>query len=156
MVVELVKDVKILKVKIKIKKPIKNPIKKLAKKLKKIEEETKLFLTYLFATHDSPYIPIRKREQPYKSKRKLINFYAWRGPMFVEDFESMPESNYIQNGCKNTKNYDNIFIGSTYSDNPMNLPSDPAVCCPEKEMKKQKYLRDFDGCNKWSLYSRRF
>lgn len=45
-----------------------------------------LLVLYMFATKDNPYIRIRDRPQPILSKRKVINWYAWRGPFFMEDF----------------------------------------------------------------------
>ena len=43
-------------------------------------------LIYLFATKDNPYVPINEREKPWRSKRRVINYYGWKGPMFIEDF----------------------------------------------------------------------
>lgn len=83
-----------------------------------------LLLAYLFATHDSPYIPIRKRPKPIGSKRQIINWYAWRGPMFVEDFE-----------------------------NPTNLPSDPSSCKGNayQAEKRKKYRKDYEDCNRFAM-----
>ena len=44
-------------------------------------------LIYLFATKDNPYVPINERPKPWKSKRRVINYYGWKGPMFIEDFD---------------------------------------------------------------------
>ena len=43
---------------------------------------------YLFATKDNPYVPINERPQVWKSDRKVINYYGWKGPMFIEDFHN--------------------------------------------------------------------
>ena len=45
-----------------------------------------VLIVYMFATKDSPYVPINERPIPDEPKRKSINKYAWRGPMFVEEF----------------------------------------------------------------------
>ncbi len=50
-------------------------------------------MIYMFATADNPYIFLRDRPQPWESKRKSINYYAWRGPMFVEDFRNFEGDN---------------------------------------------------------------
>lgn len=83
-----------------------------------------MLLAYLFATHDAPYIPLRKREQPLGTKRKIINWYAWRGPMFVEDFE-----------------------------NPTALPSDAKSCkgVDHQSFQREKRDRDFADCHKYAM-----
>jgi len=43
-------------------------------------------LVYLFANADNEYVFIKDRPKEWVPKRKSINYYAWRGPMFVEDF----------------------------------------------------------------------
>ena len=43
-------------------------------------------LIYLFANADNEYVFIKDRPKEWIPKRKSINYYAWRGPMFVEDF----------------------------------------------------------------------
>lgn len=43
-------------------------------------------LLYLFATKDSPFVPYALQPKKEKTKSGVINWYAWRGPMFVEDF----------------------------------------------------------------------
>lgn len=50
-------------------------------------------LVYLFATRDNDYIPIADRPQDLESKRQSINYYGWRGPMFVEDFTNFSGAN---------------------------------------------------------------
>lgn len=47
---------------------------------------TFLLLVYIFANKDNPYIPLARREQPYQSKRQIINWFGFKGPMFVEGF----------------------------------------------------------------------
>lgn len=124
-----------------------------------------LFVAYMFATHDDPYIPINQRPKPYTSKRQLISWFAFRGPMFIEDFECTHSAQTSQknkclscdarNKSTDAKYNDNIYIGSTYSDNPMNLPSDPAECCAENTMKKQKRMKDFEKCNQYAMSNSR-
>lgn len=48
---------------------------------------TSALLIYLFSTKDNPYVPINERPKPWKSKRRVINYYGWKGPMFIEDFD---------------------------------------------------------------------
>jgi hypothetical protein len=50
-------------------------------------------VVYLFATADNQYIFQRDRPKPWESKRQSINYYAWRGPMFVEDFGNFEGDN---------------------------------------------------------------
>ena len=50
-------------------------------------------IVYLFANADNEYIFLRDRPQPWEPKRKSINYYAWRGPMFVEDFQDFEGEN---------------------------------------------------------------
>lgn len=48
-------------------------------------------IIYLFATKDYPYVPIKDRINGggyQQSKRRVINYYGWKGPMFIEDFTS--------------------------------------------------------------------
>ena len=124
------------------------------------------FVVYIFATRDDPYIPIRKREKPLKSKREIINWYAWRGPMFIEDFEGSKGSNDKNKintpscgSCPNKQfpcsiaptNCGVNFVTPILSDNPMNLPSDPVACCQENELKRQKHAKDFAVCNRKAM-----
>ena len=44
-------------------------------------------LLYLFATKDDPFIPSHLIPKKGRTKSGIINWYAWRGPMFVEDFD---------------------------------------------------------------------
>lgn len=43
-------------------------------------------VVYMFATADNQYVMLKDRPKPWVPKRKSINYYAWRGPFFVEDF----------------------------------------------------------------------
>jgi len=43
-------------------------------------------LVYLFATRDSPFIPDKLKPHKQFSKQDVINWNAWRGGMFTEDF----------------------------------------------------------------------
>jgi len=54
---------------------------------------TSALLIYLFATKDNPYVPINERPKPWKSKRRVINYYGWKGPMFIEDFSNFTTDN---------------------------------------------------------------
>lgn len=45
-----------------------------------------LLVLYLFAKADGDYVFIRDRPKPWTPKRKSINYYAWQGPFFIEDF----------------------------------------------------------------------
>lgn len=45
-------------------------------------------VVYMFATADNQYVFLKDRPKPWESKRQSINYYAWRGPMFVEDFRN--------------------------------------------------------------------
>ena len=47
---------------------------------------TAALLIYIFAKADDEYVFIQDRPKPWVPKRKSINYYAWRGPFFVEDF----------------------------------------------------------------------
>jgi hypothetical protein len=49
---------------------------------------TFFMLIYLFATKDQPFAPVKNTDT--KSKQDVINWFAWRGPMFVEDFNGSP------------------------------------------------------------------
>jgi len=48
---------------------------------------------YLFATKDTVYVPLREKPQPTKSKKNVINYYAWKGPFFTEDFQNFQPPN---------------------------------------------------------------
>lgn len=50
-------------------------------------------MVYMFATADNQYIFLRDRPTPWESKRQSINYYAWRGPMFTEDFGNFEGAN---------------------------------------------------------------
>lgn len=137
-------------------------------------------IAYIFSTHDDPYIPIRNRKVEAPTKRKIISWHSWRGPMFIEDFGGqtdgsnpgkVPRSNklsdcdgkgaaeYVKSqswphkkmGTCSGKEYDNIYIGHTLSDNPMALPSDPEECCGYNEHKRQKHLADLKDCHKYAM-----
>lgn len=43
-------------------------------------------VVYMFANADNEYVRLRDRPKPWVPKRQSINYYAWKGPMFVEDF----------------------------------------------------------------------
>lgn len=43
-------------------------------------------IIYLLATNDDPFIPSRLIPKKEKAKSGIINWYAWKGPMFVEGF----------------------------------------------------------------------
>lgn len=53
-------------------------------------------VVYMFATKDNEYVFLKDREKPWQSKRQSINYYAWRGPMFTEDFKNIDESKVQQ------------------------------------------------------------
>ena len=131
-----------------------------------------LFIVYIFATKDNPYIPIAKRPKPLGSKREIINWYAWKGPMFIEDFKGQsseseaisPEQQPSLKECDNCPNKPFVcshkgskcsvnFVAPTLSDNPTNLPSDPVRCCQENELQRQKHSRDFQVCNREAMNS---
>jgi hypothetical protein len=97
-----------------------------------------LFVVYIFATKDNPYVPIRKREKPLGSKREIINWYAWKGPMFIEDFEG---KNSTKEGCCNDTN-------PILSDDPTNIDFE---CCKENTEKRQKHANDFKVCNREAM-----
>lgn len=99
---------------------------------------TFLFMVYLFANKDNLYVPIDRRPQPYQTKRKIINWFAWKGPMFVEDF--------IGNGD---------FIGNRENFNNHMLPSDPKSCSGKRALcnKDKEWLCDHHDCNKVSMES---
>ena len=48
---------------------------------------------YLLATKDNEYIPIKEREPEWKSNRNVINYWGWRGPMFIDDFTNFTTDN---------------------------------------------------------------
>ena len=127
-------------------------------------------IAYIFSTRDDPYIPIRKRKVEAPTKRRIINWYSWRGPMFIEDFDGSEYwkqnggdnsqiQEYVQSGnlphkklgtCSD-REHDNIYMGHILSDNPMALPSDPEGCCKENEYKKQKHLKDLKDCHRYAM-----
>lgn len=111
------------------------------------------FVVYIFATKDIPYIPLRKREKPLTSKREIINWYAWRGPMFIEDFHDSCSDSHNNTGHNDSQKKNNCveFVGPILSDNPTNLPSDSIECCQENEIKRQKHLQDFKSCNRIAM-----
>lgn len=43
-------------------------------------------IVYLLATKDDVFVRARDMPKPDKSKKLVINYYGWKGPMFVEDF----------------------------------------------------------------------
>lgn len=43
-------------------------------------------IIWLLITKDDNWVPLSQRPQEKKSKKSVINYYAWKGPMFVEDF----------------------------------------------------------------------
>jgi hypothetical protein len=43
-------------------------------------------LIYLIATKDNEYIPIADRPKPEVIRRNVINYWGWKGPMFIDDF----------------------------------------------------------------------
>jgi hypothetical protein len=51
---------------------------------------------YLLATKDNEYIPIKEREPEWKSNRNVINYWGWRGPMFIDDFQNFTTDNTYQ------------------------------------------------------------
>lgn len=51
------------------------------------------FLIYLLATKDDNWVPFRERPSETKSKKSVINYHAWRGPMFIEDFTNFTSDN---------------------------------------------------------------
>lgn len=53
---------------------------------------TALLMLYIFAKSDNEYIFIRDRPKEWAPKRQSINYYAWQGPMFVEDFSGADSS----------------------------------------------------------------
>lgn len=85
-----------------------------------------LLMVYLFATNDNQYVMLADRPKPWESQRKSINNYAWRGPMFVEDFRN--------------------FTGEN---NPLNEVTPTGACCDIP-----KYNKHVDGaleCNEYAL-----
>ena len=54
-------------------------------------------MVYMFANGDNEYVFHQDRPKAWVPKRKSINYYAWRGPMFAEDFAggNMAEVNAI-------------------------------------------------------------
>ena len=52
-----------------------------------------VLLVYLFATSDNQYVMLADRPKQWESKRQSINNYAWKGPMFVEDFRNFTGDN---------------------------------------------------------------
>jgi hypothetical protein len=69
---------------------------------------TVALLLYLFATRNAPYVNIRDRDQPIKSKKKIVNWFGFRGPFFIEDFA----------GDVKVKNHSEINpISQIYDDN---------------------------------------
>jgi hypothetical protein len=43
-------------------------------------------LIYLLTIKDNEYVPIADRPQPLVTRRNVINYYGWKGPMFIDDF----------------------------------------------------------------------
>ena len=58
-------------------------------------------LIYLLATKDDNWVPMRERPTETKSKKSVINYHAWRGPMFIEDFTTEGFTNFTTEGFNN-------------------------------------------------------
>lgn len=87
-----------------------------------------LLMVYLFATNDNQYVMLADRPKPWESKRQSINYYAWKGPMFVEDFGNFRGEN-----------------------NPLNEVTPTGACCDIP-----KYNKNVAGaleCNEYALGS---
>jgi len=80
---------------------------------------TSALLIYLFATKDNPYVPIKDRPVEWKSNRKVINYYGWKGPMFIEDFKG---------GCVQTLEQENPLKENV----PVSRPN-PYLSSPDSE-----------------------
>ncbi len=61
-----------------------------------------LFVVYLFSKSDDEYVFLRDRPKEWTPKRKSINYYAWQGPLFVEDFSGKEGFGNFQ-GANNPK-----------------------------------------------------
>lgn len=111
-----------------------------------------LFVVYIFATNDDPYIPIAKREKKIGSKRKIINWYSWRGPMFIEDFTNSDfEGSDRSCAYKSDKNL-NFTCGEEY---PGIIGTGDQVCNVDKCHKHQKYNQDFLECSEIAMFKSR-
>lgn len=78
-------------------------------------------LLYLLATKDNEYIPIRDRPQSLVTRRNVINYYGWKGPMFIDDFAGgiggVGDKCGISAGCDATNDGPNGCSGDP--DNPL-------------------------------------
>lgn len=108
-----------------------------------------ILIVYLFATKDNPYVPINERVTPWKSKRRVINYHGWKGPMFIEDFtntDNSPKYNkskemchrFAKNKCitptlTSEQDWYNEYWNSTYK---MTGPSDQGSLCRGPNWKK--------------------
>lgn len=54
---------------------------------------TSALIVYLFATQDNPYVPINERPPIWTTNKNVINYYGWKGPMFIEDFTNFTRDN---------------------------------------------------------------
>lgn len=119
-------------------------------------------LMYLFATKDNPFIPQKLTPSKPPSKQGVINWFAWRGPMFVEDFGDI--------GYK-PGNYSNGSPYETFDDQPdpsakepteseamitalegfgnHTLPTEPHSCKANQYAaeRKAKFLADHQKCH---------
>ena len=104
-------------------------------------------ILYLFATRDNPFIPEELKEKPYKSKEEIINWYAWRGPMFREDFGNIGNKpGYYANAMpyETFESTDDVENFGNYT-----LPSDPSSCAGVKDAckRKTKFYKDHQCCH---------
>lgn len=112
-------------------------------------------IVYLFATKDNPYIPINERPQPVKSKKSVINYYGWKGPMFVEDFNGNAKP-----CCKQTLEQENPLMENVpvsrpnpYLNPPNSEPCDVPKYNNNNEVMKYCHRAAANKCRQRTLTS---
>lgn len=114
-------------------------------------------IIYLFATKDNPYVPIKDRPEPWTSKRKVINYYGWKGPMFTEDFKG---GNECDSECVQTLEQENPLKENVPVSRPnpyLNTPgSEPCVVPrfnPKNKIMQYCHRAAADRCRQRTLTS---
>lgn len=86
-------------------------------------------IIYLLATNDDPFIPSRLIPKKAKTKSGIINWYAWRGPMFVEDFNDFGDIGYKPGNYASGSPYE----GFTCQDNTSHQQGELSVLPQHRE-----------------------
>lgn len=110
-------------------------------------------LVYLFAKADDEYVFLKDRPKEWVPKRQSINYYAWRGPFFVEDFAGGVGAQADANAREQFKGQfgevkDGIQFTSTQWDAGIaNTSVEGMSGYPADRAQGYEHFQDFEGAN---------